>query len=127
MENLHFQWVNPLYISMAMFNSYVSHYHKVYPIKSHETTIFLWFSYDFPMVFQWLTRLYVAASKQPPGDNLHQVVQALAKTNSAKLLAGMAMTIMTWGLNLPLKLFKKTLKKKKHSLPEESESNLNIL
>ena len=26
----------------------VSHYQRVYPIKSHSTTIFLWFSYGFP-------------------------------------------------------------------------------
>ena len=25
------------------------------PIKSHKTTIFLWFSYGFPMVFLWFT------------------------------------------------------------------------
>ena len=35
-------------ISMAMFNSYGSHNQRVYPIKSHETIIFLWFSYGFP-------------------------------------------------------------------------------
>ena len=34
-----------------IFNSYVSHYQRVYPIKSHETTIFLWFSHVFSMVF----------------------------------------------------------------------------
>ena len=34
---------------MAIFNSDVSHFQRVYPIKSHETTIFLWFSYGFPI------------------------------------------------------------------------------
>ena len=29
-------------------------YQRVHPIKSHWTTIFLWFSYGFPMVFLWL-------------------------------------------------------------------------
>ena len=37
-------------IFMAIFNSYVTNYQRVYPIKSHKTTIFLWFSYSFPMV-----------------------------------------------------------------------------
>ena len=27
----HFQWLNPLHISMVMFNSYVSHYQRVFP------------------------------------------------------------------------------------------------
>ena len=34
---------------VAMFNSHVSHYQKVNPKQSHESTIFLWFSYGFPM------------------------------------------------------------------------------
>ena len=33
MENHHFEWENPL--SMAIFNSYVGHYQRVNPIKSH--------------------------------------------------------------------------------------------
>ena len=46
-------------ISMAVFNSYIryiGHYQRVYPRKSHETTIFPWVSYGFPMVshgFRW--------------------------------------------------------------------------
>ena len=38
---------------MLIFHSYVAVYQKVNPIKSHEITIFLWFSYGFPMVFLW--------------------------------------------------------------------------
>ena len=49
MENHYVVWENPLYIlwpcSIAMLN-----YQRVYPIKSHKTTIFLWFSYGLPMV-----------------------------------------------------------------------------
>ena len=41
------------YFDWAMFNSYVSHYQSVKPIKFHETTIFPWFSHGFPMVFLW--------------------------------------------------------------------------
>ena len=37
-----------LTIKMAMFNSYASHHQRVNHLKSHQTTIFLWFSYDFP-------------------------------------------------------------------------------
>ena len=42
-------------ISMVIFHIYVSHYQMVNPIKIpskfHSTTIFLWFSLGFPMVF----------------------------------------------------------------------------
>ena len=38
--------------SMVIFHSYVGHYQRLNPMKSHETTIFLWFSYGFPLV--WL-------------------------------------------------------------------------
>ena len=34
---------------MVIFYSHVSHYQRVNPIKSHETTIFPWF----PMVFHY--------------------------------------------------------------------------
>ena len=44
-----------LTISIAIFNSKVSVYQRVNPIKSHETSIFLWFSYGFLMVFLWFS------------------------------------------------------------------------
>ena len=37
-----------IHYQMVIFR-YVSHYQRVNPIKSHKTTIFLWFSYGFPM------------------------------------------------------------------------------
>ena len=39
-------------LSMAIFHSYITHdqNQRVYPIKSHETTMFLWFSHGFPHV-----------------------------------------------------------------------------
>ena len=41
-------------LSMAMFNSNLLVIEGKIPIKSHWTTIFLWFSYGFPMVFLWV-------------------------------------------------------------------------
>ena len=38
-------------ISMVIFNSYVSHYQRVYPIKSPLNPIKTPFSHGFPMVF----------------------------------------------------------------------------
>ena len=48
-----------------LFHSYVSHYQRLNPIKTHQTIIFPWFSYDFPtfprvfpcffMVFLWFS------------------------------------------------------------------------
>ena len=35
--------------SITVFHSYVRHYQRVNPIKSHQTTIFPWFSYGFPV------------------------------------------------------------------------------
>ena len=54
--------------SMAIFSSYVSPYQRVNPIKSHETTIFLWSSYGFPMVFLWFSHPFpskVALNQSP--------------------------------------------------------------
>ena len=47
-------------ISMAIFQwQTIGHHHFGYiplkPIKTHETTIFLWFSYGFPRVFLWFS------------------------------------------------------------------------
>ena len=43
-------------ISLAMFNSYISHQrinpHKI-PLNYGFPMVFLWFSYGFPMVFLW--------------------------------------------------------------------------
>ena len=43
-------------VSIVMFNSYAAmvSYQRVNPIKSPQTTIFLWFSYGFTLVFLWL-------------------------------------------------------------------------
>ena len=49
----------------------------LFPIKSHEITIFLWFSYGFPMVFRWfshelvITRGY-SRGAHPPGSSSKQ-------------------------------------------------------
>ena len=51
-----------LTISMAIFNSYVSHYQRVYPIKSHWTTIFLWFSYGFPVEVILSIQLFISTN-----------------------------------------------------------------
>ena len=37
---------------MVIFNSYVSHYQRVYPLKTDGTAYFLGISHDFPMFDQ---------------------------------------------------------------------------
>ena len=44
-------WVFPL--NMVIFQFVILNYQRVSSIKSHKTTIFLWFSYGFPMVLLW--------------------------------------------------------------------------
>ena len=48
-------------------HSYVSLPEVKYPIKSHKTTIFLWFSYGFPMVYQSLVGWFGTSR----GSNCH--------------------------------------------------------
>jgi hypothetical protein len=48
MENHHVQWVNPLY--MAIFNSYVTNYQRLY---------FIWFfPHYIPLLFPWIRRKF---------------------------------------------------------------------
>ena len=42
-------WFSSLW--KVTFHSYVNVYQRVNPLNSHQTTIFLWFSYGFPIVF----------------------------------------------------------------------------
>ena len=49
---------------MVIFHTYVSHYQRVYSIKSHKTTIKPPFNHHFPMVFPWFS--YGFGSIQPP-------------------------------------------------------------
>ena len=51
MENHHFPWIKHDKLPFSIVRLI---YQRVDPIKSHETTIFLWFSYGFPMVFLML-------------------------------------------------------------------------
>ena len=53
MQNPHHHAINGKTheLPMVIFNSYVGHDQRVNPIKSHETTVFPWFSYGFPLVF----------------------------------------------------------------------------
>ena len=49
---------------MVIFNSHVSHYQRENPIRSHKTTIFLWFSYGNPPNAVCCTILYLSLSVQ---------------------------------------------------------------
>ena len=69
---IHYKWS----FSMAIFK-----YRRVYPIKSHETTIFLWFS----MVFLWFTGGYhwfIPAWKPCQSINRSRPVQSSAVTQA---------------------------------------------
>ena len=78
METHHLQLGNSLqnYYKGHIFNSYVSHYQRVYPIKPHETTkflwFFLWFSDGFPMVFPWQFRRRDADLVDPLVGAIHR-------------------------------------------------------
>ena len=56
---------------MVIFNSYISHYQRVNPCKSHENPIKPSFSYGFPMVFLWFYPIIRRRSSIPDGG--HQV------------------------------------------------------
>ena len=58
-----------------IFHSYVSHNQRVNPIKSHSTTIFLWFFYGFPMVFLWFAQMVIFQGEPlQPLPSVHQVI-----------------------------------------------------
>ena len=57
---------------MVIFHSYVTNYQRVYPIEFHETTIFLWFSYGFPMITYDTPDLIAHIAGQDPGPRRAQ-------------------------------------------------------
>ena len=57
---------------MVIFHSYVTNYQRVNPMKSHETTIFLWFSYGFP------TMDIAFITPSCPGEASHATARARA-------------------------------------------------
>ena len=67
MENHHLEWMFPL--KLVILHSYVTNCQRVNPItvyKSHSTTIFLWFSCGFPMVFLQIFSFLLPNT--PPSD-----------------------------------------------------------